>query len=78
MGIFTTTDDLFLFDEEEEDDYRSYEGDQEIPLEQEEALKDMEDINALDEKPKTERKEFSIAEEDEIEGLTVCMHKPSM
>ena len=78
MGIFTTTDDVFLFDEEKEDDYHSYEGDQEIPLEQEEALKDMEDLNALDEKPKIERKEFSIAEEDEIEGLIVCMHKPSM
>jgi hypothetical protein len=56
MRIFTTADYVFFFDEEEEDDYGNYEGDQEIPLEQEEALKDMEDIN-LDEKPATERKE---------------------
>ena len=79
MGIFTTTNYVFFFDEEEEDDYCSYyEGDQEIPLEQEEALKDMEDVNALDEKPATGSKEYSIVEVNEIEGVTVCMHKPSL
>jgi hypothetical protein len=42
-------------------------------LEQEEALKDMEDVNSLDEKLTEARKEYSITKEDETEEVTVCM-----